>query len=197
MQNSLLYIALFVLNTSVFAQDAVSHFKAEKFNETVYLTWTIKQGFTCNGVDVLRSTDSINFAKIGDIEGICGSSAEEIEYDFTDISPEKNARNFYRLSLGGLSFSQVISIHVVDIPANHYLVVPNPLTEKAGILFENSTFALCRLTVFSPDGSPVFEAATTGESFVLRKEDYEKGVYFFRISYDNNKEAITGRFLVY
>jgi hypothetical protein len=182
---------------TVRAQGAVTNFKAEEINENVYLTWTIKQGFTCNGVEVLRSTDSVNFVKVGDIEGICGSTAEEIHYDFTDIFPEKNADNFYRLSLGGLGFSSIISIRVVDLPANKYLVVPNPLTENTQIFFENSAFAICSLTVYDPGGQPLYQAMTTGEAFSLQKENFPDGVYFFRISYDNSKEDLVGRFVAY
>lgn len=179
------------------AQNPVSQFKAEEINGNVYLTWTIQQGFTCNGVDVERSTDSVNYLKIGDIEGICGSSAEEIHYDFTDNFPEKNTRNFYRLSLGGLLYSHFISIDIIDIPANNYLVVPNPFNVNSQIFFENSAYAQCTLNVYLPDGSPVKEMFTSGEVFNLDREYFSSGLYFFRISYDNGKASVAGRFAVY
>lgn len=198
MRLTILPVFLFLLNLPVMAQsgDAVLFFRAEELSENVFLTWAIKQGFTCDGVDVLRSSDSVNFVKIGDIEGICGSSAASISYDFTDLFPEKNSRNYYRLSLGGVLFSNIISIDIIDIPANNYLVVPNPFVENSRIYFENAAVAMCELSVFSPHGTRVHVAHTNGEVFDLSALDFTHGVYFFEIVYENGKHPISGRFAV-
>ena len=197
MRTLLLSFLYYISGLTLLAQSPVSHFKAEEINENVYLTWTIQQGFTCNGVDILHSLDSVNFTKIGDIEGICGSSATEINYSFTDLFPEKNKLNYYRLSLGGLAYSNIISIRVIDIPANNYLVVPNPVINQSLIYFENSAFATCRLIVYSTLGQIVFEELITEETFLLQKEVLPDGPYSFKIIYDNGKEPISGKFVSY
>lgn len=192
-------IILFFLNVlAAEAQvgDTIVNFRAEELNGNVYLTWSIKQGFTCNGVDVYRSVDSVNFTKIGDIEGICGSTAASIAYDFTDQFPEKNTRNFYRLSLGGLLNSHAISIDIIDISANKYLVVPNPVNFKSTLYFENAASVICELTIMDERGVQIISETSTGETFQLRASDYAGGVYWFKIAYANDNPPIIGRFLV-
>lgn len=176
--------------------DTVMNFRAEELNGNVYLTWSIKQGFTCNGVDVYRSIDSINFTKIGDIEGICGSTAESIAYDFTDQFPEKNTRNFYRLSLGGLINSHVISIDIIDLSANKYLIVPNPVDFESDLYFENAAAAICVLTTMDARGVQIISETSIDEVFQLCASDYASGTYSFRIDYGNGNPSIVGRFLV-
>lgn len=176
--------------------DTVVNFRAEELNGNVYLTWSVKQGFTCNGIDVYRSIDSVHYTKIGDIEGICGSSAASIAYDFTDQFPEKNTRNFYRLSLGGVINSHAISIDIIDIYANKYLIVPNPVNFESNLHFENASSALCVLTTMDGRGVQLISETSTGEVFQLHADDYASGTYWFRIDYGNGNPSIVGRFVV-
>ncbi len=189
---------LFLLPLSVLAQAdaAIQDFRAEELDGNVYLTWSIKQGYTCNGVDVLRSVDSLNFVKIGDIEGICGSTSASVPYDFTDNFPEPNAWNYYRLSLGGLGNSHIISIRIIDIPANNYLVVPQPVNSVSQLYFENGAAALCTLSVYNVHGSEVYTAETNGGVFAIEASRFESGVYLFTIDFDNAKASIQGRLMV-
>jgi len=195
----IMYFFLFFLSTlATHAQvgDTVMNFRAEELNGNVYLTWSIKEGFTCNGVDVYRSIDSINYAKIGDIEGICGSSSASIAYDFTDQFPEKNTRNYYRLSLGGVINSHAISIDIIDISANKYLIVPNPVNFESELHFENAASAVCVLTTIDGRGVQIISETSMAEVFQLHASDYAAGNYSFRIDYGNGKPSIVGRFVV-
>ena len=134
------FVVLFValgFNSMSQNEDVIEYLHASEFNGKVLIAWAITQGNTCNGVIVLHSTDSVNFNQIGSIEGICGSTAESIEYDFTHITPEKNAINYYRLSLGGIGFSWIVSAEVIDMGANTSLVRPNPISENSELLFDN------------------------------------------------------------
>ena len=70
--------------------------------------------------------DKINFNQIGEISGICGSKFEKISYSFEHPNPIKNRINYYRLALGGLGFSDTISIEILDFKYG-YQVRPNPM----------------------------------------------------------------------
>ena len=106
------FFVLFIFSAPLSAQneDVIEYLNASEFNGKVLLSWSIMQGNTCNGIQILHSTDSINFSQISSIEGICGSTQQSISYSFTDLSPEKNANNYYRLQLGGLGFSWIVSV---------------------------------------------------------------------------------------
>ena len=118
------FVLFFVLSAPLgvaYAQneDVVLNFSATEFNGKVLLTWSVTQGNTCNGILILHGTDTLNYSQIGSIEGICGSTAEVIKYQFTDISPNVNQTNYYRLSLGGIGFSYPVIVDVIDAAPLH------------------------------------------------------------------------------
>ena len=102
----LLSIALF-LPMSLFGQEhpILNYFSANLGDNDVYLSWEIMGGGQCNGIQILRSTDSLNYVEIGDVQGVCGSPDFAQQYDFTDESPVENSINYYRLELGVQGFS--------------------------------------------------------------------------------------------
>ncbi|MBL4862267.1 MAG: T9SS type A sorting domain-containing protein [Crocinitomicaceae bacterium] len=194
---SALFLTVFS-SSNAFGQneDVIDGFTASEFNGKVLLSWTIKQGNTCNGVKILRSTDAFDFAQIGSIQGICGSSAESIAYEFTDLFPVKNAVNYYRLSLGGVGFSWIVSVEVIDLEANNYLLRPNPISDSSQLYFDNETNNVMKLEVFDPSGVRVHEDQTSGELFILDKQDYGSGLYFFVLSKEGTKPFVSGKFVV-
>ena len=177
-------------------EDVISSFVATEFNGKVLLTFSINSGYTCNGVTILRSTDSVNFTAVGSIGGVCGSSQEEIDYDFTDIDPVKNVLNYYRLNLGGVGFSWIISAEIIDIGANNSLIRPNPIADVTELFFDNETNALMILEIFSSDGRLMERRNTSGELFILNKSDYESGTYFYSIHPDGIDSEVKGKFIV-
>ncbi len=177
-------------------ENVVGDFTADEVNGKVYLTWIIQQGETCNGITILRSTDSVNFNQIGSIEGTCGSIQEAVPYDFTDLYPEKNSINYYRLDLGGVGFSKIIQIEVIDISANNYLLRPNPVTEFSELHFANDGNHLIELKVYTDDGKLVHQEQTTDELILLNRQDFNPGSYFFVLVNTQTEAKIKGRFEV-
>lgn len=195
----ILSVFLFVLlgfNSLSQNEDIIAGLTATEFNGKVLLTWSIKQGNTCNGVSILRSSDSVNFNQVGSIEGICGSNAAEIFYEFTDISPEKNAINYYRLNLNGLGYSWIVSAEVIDMGANNSLLRPNPLNESSELFFDNETNTSMILEVYSNMGILVSQENTTSDKFILRKSDYQSGMYFYIIHAEGVRPEVKGKFIV-
>lgn len=177
-------------------EDVINSFTATEFNGKVVLSFAIKQGNTCNGVLILHSIDSVNFTQIGSIEGICGSSQAEINYNFTDITPEKNEVNYYRLSLGGIGFSWIVSAEVIDIGANNSLLRPNPIGEYSELFFDNETNATMTLEIYSSKGILVKKEQTSSELFILSKSDFDSGMYFYSIFIEGKTPEIKGKFIV-
>jgi hypothetical protein len=190
-------ICTFFLGIS-FAQneDVIEGLTATEFNGKVLLTWSIKQGNTCNGVQILRSLDSVNFTQIGSIEGICGSTAEKIDYEFTDLFPEKNAINYYRLSLGGIGFSWIVSTELIDIGGSNYMIRPNPISDSSELFFDNETNDLIHVNIYSQEGVLVKTISTNDEMVYLRKSEFKSGMYFFTLLSDNRDLQVSGKFLV-
>jgi len=115
-----IFLLLLLISQSASVSVAQNHpilgkFSISENNGDVYLSWSIIAGSSCNGIQIYRSIDSINFSQIGDIPGVCGSVDFTQTYDFTDNNPVKNKVNYYRLELGNQDFSQIVSIEIIDI----------------------------------------------------------------------------------
>ena len=177
-------------------EDVISHFSATEFNGKVLLTFAITQGNTCNGVVILHSTDSVNFTQVESIEGICGSSQAQIEYDFTHLDPEKNVVNYYRLSLGGIGFSWIVSAEVIDLGVNKVLLRPNPIAEGSELFFDNETNSVINLRIYSSARILIKSEQTTSELFILNGSEFESGMYFYTINPEGINPEVKGRFIV-
>ncbi len=176
-------------------ENVVLLLRADEFNKNVLLNWSISQGNTCNGIDVFRSIDGVNYTKIGDIEGICGSASEEIDYSFTDLFPVQNSFNFYRLGLGGLGFSYNVKIEIIEIAVNSYQIRPNPVSMDAVLLFKNDASKPAKLKVFNSFGETVSEMVTNESEFNIGEfTELPGGVYRFIL--DVNEREIKGEIVI-
>ncbi len=176
-------------------EEIIESFSAEVYNESVLINFRINSGYTCNGIDVLHSSDSVNFSPVNTFEGICGSTTESIAYEYTHANPVKNIKNYYRLYLGGTGFSWVINVLVIDL-TNSSLIKPNPLLSTSELIFENNTITDHQLVISNMYGQIVFSETTNGSSFLLSRNDFVQGVYLYSIIDKEKGNRITGRLMV-
>lgn len=164
------------------------NFKAQRTEENVYLSWTITEGNTCNGIQVQRSVDSINFETIHDIQGVCGSTSKKVLYDFTDTMPEIGSKNYYRLILGTTGVSEIISIQLDDIDSDELKIFPNPSVNNISIQY-GTIYA--RLVIFDIKGNKLYEKELNNSQMLkISKDDIQSGVYLFTF-YTNKGKLIT------
>lgn len=163
----------------------------------VLLSWQIVAGSTCNGIKILRSTDSLNYEQIGEIGGVCGDVSFAQNYDFTDDNPVINLTNYYRLELGNFGLSQRVSIILVDLGLQGYQVRPNPLSTAGQIFFENSEKAEHTLRVYNQKGLELQTQTTEEDFFKLNILQLKSGIYYFTIAPKNKAIKATGKFLVH
>jgi len=195
MKLSALLILLFCFLHS-FGQDAIIQFSVVQIENKIQLDFTIKSGNTCNGVGIYRSADSLNFTLIGDIEGICGSTDKNESYSYTDYSPLKNSKNFYRLQPGILPTSGIAGVFYLDLSENEVLVYPNPISSTSAIYSLNTSHEERILNVFTREGKHVYQSEPSrASSFLLPAEDLIAGIYYFTIS-SENAERFKGSFTV-
>lgn len=200
MEKFLLWICVFFVSVSAsMAQDAaeVIAFKAEEFNGKVKLTWTIKAGGTCNGIGIQRRLDGTAFAEVGTLEGVCGNLSFPTNYEYTDLEPVLNRVNFYRLDLGGSGFSDTVSVEVIHLGKDNYVIFGNPLNETGTLYFRNDTSASVLVQFMSLDGKPEVEYRTNERSIILKRSDFgSSGLRIFRISSDASDTVVEGRILI-
>ena len=177
-------------------QAILGRFSVSENKNDVYLTWSILAGTTCNGVQIYRSTDSINFTEVGRIIGVCGRFDFEEAFDFTDKNPVKNKINYYRLALGGQGLSEIVSVEIIDIESKGYQIRPHPANAETKFYFHNNTKQEQRFSLYNQNGIEVF-TTTTKENFVQVNTAFlQSGLYLFNISTTGNPPTAKGKLLV-
>lgn len=197
--NRFILILFLLLVKFGFSQDppVLQKFTVEAINGKAYLNWTIEAGGTCNGIGILRSSDSINFSQIGVLEGVCGSLSFPTNYIYTDESPLENKVNYYKLDLGGNGFSQIVGVEVIIIGEEKYLLFSNPIVDKSTLYFKNETNQLAELNVIDSEGGICLVKSTITDQFELvRSEFSEKGIYLFTISVSGSEKAVIGKLII-
>lgn len=174
------------------AQDStvLENYEVYEVNGNTQLTATIKSGVTCLGINFLRSEDStLNFQTIGEIQGVCGSSTESIRYDYTDMNPPKNKTLYYKIQMGGLGYSNVLSIRIIDSGEEAYLLTPNPCIDNCLIHFKNELRQSNRLRLFNKNGIQLALLETSDNFFEIDVKELPAAVYFFTVENSETKRS--------
>ncbi|MDP2188789.1 MAG: T9SS type A sorting domain-containing protein [Sphingobacteriaceae bacterium] len=182
---SLLILWLFSSLSPAKAQEPVgtgiARFGLLQLGEGVRIDVTLQAGFTCNGIQLLRSADSLQFETIGLIGGVCGSEAEEVSYDFYDPLPLDGRKYFYSLLLGGRIPSEVLSIRLLDFNKIGFVMGPNPAREQVALRWQNEAEQLHYITLLSAHGQPLFNWEQHGSESELRLPALPAGIYFIHL----------------
>jgi hypothetical protein len=195
----LLVIAiLFLLIEKSTAQEVptVEAFELVHVNNEVSIFFTIGKGYTCNGIDILRSDDGVVFTPIGDISGVCGSITSPISYSFVDNQPIQNKMSYYKLNLGGLGFSDTKSIIVLSTTDLGYILTPNPLQESGVLHFSNVNNELFEMQIVDLRGQLVQLSSTREQNLTIKTDNLPIGFYTFVLRNESSSTVIRGKFEV-
>jgi hypothetical protein len=184
-------LILFVLSFHFgFAQqDSIfSFFNIRQENNKVVVFITINGGIQCSGLQVQRSTDSINFIQVHEFPGICGSPGADESYVWIDDFPVRNTINYYRLEIGNLGIiSDIRSVFFQYFESDKLLITPNPC-EDCTVRFPNDQREKVRIQLFSIDGKFLMEEETTNNFYSLKDFDLQGSIFFVSIFYENGKK---------
>jgi hypothetical protein len=164
----------------------LGRFDGSEVNDQVFLQWQMLAGNVCQGIDIYRSADSLQFDLIGHISGDCGNISEPVDFNFTDPAPLPNQKNYYRLELGLLGLSHIIPVFVNDPGENNMLLYPNPAGDQVKILFRNDGNLPAQLGVFNAQGMQVFATDLRGDAYVLHTHNLPAGNYLAVVTIDGN-----------
>lgn len=151
------------------------------------------KGSICDGIMIMRSTDNINFEKVVEIFGVCGSISEAISYEFIDQEPITGDSSFYKLDPGINGELSVKSIFIIGLKENQSLVSPNPFS-SASKLYYNLNDVNSQLIVFDQRGRQLFNSEVSQYPFDLNFAHETKGIFYYLIVTDNKTES--GRFVL-
>jgi hypothetical protein len=174
----------------------LDRFSAFEINNTVQIECVISSGNTCNGIDIFRSIDSVNFEIIGNIAGVCGSTSSPVTYRFRDQNPQLNSANYYKLELGGYGFTQAIAIIIRDIEEGKIRVSPNPTSGLTQLLFKNPVNHFYQLVIRNLVGESIFVAETNVDFFELNVANWNAGYYVAHLYSKNSETTKVGVMMV-
>lgn len=177
----------------------LSKLGATRHDNRIIINWTIKQGGSCFGIGILRSTNNVDYQKIGEITGVCGSSESEQNFVFVDEHPEKNKIHYYVLELGFSGKSAPpLEAEYFDFERSKSLVLPNPLVSDAKIKFINPNLDRHTLLVFDAMGKFVSSQISESDEFLLRHADFISlslaHIFIYTIRHADGKIISTGTF---
>jgi hypothetical protein len=165
-------------------------------NGQVKMDIRLSSGSICNGIDVYRSTDSINFTYIGGIPGFCGSFDVPTDYQYTDEKPIVNATNYYYLDFGGLGTSPIQSINIIGLNQSGYRLSPNPSNTNVSLYFNNTRFSEFELYLYNTHGQIVLQQRTNLDFINLNVSHLLSGIYSFSLLDKSFNQIINGRIVV-
>ena len=188
---------LFVSGIKAFTQETyiLAGFTGVPQASQVQLRWIISAGETCNGTLIERSTDTIHWQSIGEIPGVCGSSSAPLPYNYIDDSPVRNTINFYRLELGGQGYSKIIGVPYYDYTSTGYVLMPNPVTDRALLYFGNSANEAFTISFFTLTGQKLMQHTGSGGSYTVEAKSFASGTYLFVIS-RQGKKNVSGKIII-
>lgn len=123
----------FLLSTHIFAQ-RILNFKIFQVNQAVFLNFILSKGSSCNGFNVLHSTDSLNFKVIHEDPTICGTSNADEAKNWTHVNPIINQLNYYKIQLNPGEMSPVNRIFVNQTNKPNIVLFPNPISTDIDLL---------------------------------------------------------------
>ena len=153
----------------------VVNFNGYQQDNTIILTWTTMSETNNDYFEILRSTDGINFATIGFIDGN-GNSNNSINYQFTDNAPEQGVL-YYQLKqvdIDGVSSyaDKLICIQYTNENLN-VSINPNPTNG----LFTLTSNGLGQMLIMTQGGNIVRKIEITDYIQHLDISDLSNGVY--------------------
>ena len=117
----------FLLSTHIFAQ-RILNFRIFQVNQAVFLNFILSKGSSCNGFNVLHSSDSVNFKIIHEDPTICGTSNANEVKNWTHVNPIINQLNYYKIQLNPGEMSPVNRIFVNQTNKPNIILFPNPIS---------------------------------------------------------------------
>ena len=169
-------------------------FTAQKNSSYVLLKWYATFETSFRQYDVERSTDGINFNKIGEVAG-----QNFANYSFPDNNLTKNAVLYYRLKMvdldGRSRYSKIINIRINN-DLSGALVYPNPAASELHIKLNEPLQSNSSLLISDITGRIVKQQQVNANqsNINLEIQDLSAGRYFIKII--NNRQVINQSFVV-
>jgi hypothetical protein len=160
----------------------------------IQVAWTMQGGSTCDGIEVQRSTNGVDFTTIHRIDGICGDPVFDVPFGYRDDAPPELSRLHYRIDLGIEGLSSVKTVDFAQLTEARQRFFPSPMRNSATLLLNVSGSARVDLRLFDASGRQVWQhSGLVGRQHELELGFLQAGVYLYVADADGKR--FQGRFV--
>ena len=189
----------FLFSASFSVAQRVFNFSVTQSVSAVAYSFTYRSGSTCNGYQLMYSTDSLNFIAVDNYPGICGASGADEFFSGVHKTPKVNAWNYYRIQMANFESSEIRKVFVSSDGNLKAVVFPNPYTDNNLTLhYRISGANNLRLQGFVYDANgyaqQYIDTTTTADTGVIDTRLLENGLYIVWLTDGTN--LYKGKFLV-
>lgn len=160
-------------------------FTGKKDNDIVELNWATAGEKDASHFEIERSTDGVNFEKIGSVSA-SGNSNRVIDYSFIDIHP-LSGNAYYRLKQvdynGQYEYSKIININ--SVKNSEVQVIPNPNNGTFNVVVLGAPKEAYEISVLNSLGQAIYSTTGKSESSNITQavniQNLASGVYYVRV----------------
>ena len=170
-------------------------FSGTQASQSVLISFTIRGGVTCQGIQIMRSTDRVNYVQVYEIQGVCGNPTFDESYNWTDESPVPNQYNYYRIDLGSLGLSSdIITVKYIGYNNDGFHMFPNPCSNSCKIYFSNASRSPHQYIIYDSLGKVVATGETDSDEIMVDSNQLTSGIFRF-VVYVNSEPRFNGKFV--
>ncbi|HZW38218.1 MAG TPA: SBBP repeat-containing protein [Ignavibacteriaceae bacterium] len=166
----------------------LTSFSASVNGKNVTLTWNTATELNNAGFEIERSTDKVNFSKIGFVSGK-GTITENSLYTYTDINPGTSTF-YYRLKQkdfdGSWTYSNIVEVNV-SLPTSFSVSqnYPNPFNPSTQFNFSIPVDARVNIAIYNTIGQKLYETSSDYKAGTytqnINGNNFSSGIYFYTI----------------
>ncbi|MBK8226395.1 MAG: T9SS type A sorting domain-containing protein [Flavobacteriales bacterium] len=144
----------------------------------IHVEWVMTGGSTCDGSQVERSTDGVDFSVVHRIDGLCGDPAVPVLYDWYDEAPPELSTVHFRIAFSGQGRSSAKAVEFRQLIESDFRLFPSPTLGSSTVLLRVPLSALVDLAISDPQGRVVLlRNGLVGREHPLDLSSLPGGVY--------------------
>lgn len=146
----------------------------------ILVAWTMQGGSTCDGSEVLRSTNGVDFTAVHRLEGICGDAELDVPFSWMDETPPEFTTLYYRIKLGVEGYTSIKMVDFKQLISSQQRFFPSPMLDEATLLLNVPASSQVDLLIFDTSGRIVLEReGLVGREHHIALPGARSGVYSY------------------
>ena len=168
--------------SSLLAQDDehpfIQSFTLTVLDGRIHVEWVMTGGSTCDGSQVERSTDGVDFSIVHRIDGLCGDPAFAVPFNWFDEAPPELSAVHYRIAFSGQGRSSSKAVEFRQLTGSDFRLFPSPTLGASTLMLRVPLSARVDLAISDSQGRVVLSVnGLVGREHPIDLSPLPAGVY--------------------